>query len=139
MASLTLKNVPNPLQDSKQVDVSAWFGNDDNGDPFTVNVRPMTVEKKSLLTRYVNEFYLSDDGRWESRPKLEADSSAVIAAICTYDDDGKLVFGVDYMDAIHRCEQLPEIYRTCLIALATEVLSLTGRMDKEAVGEAEKN
>lgn len=139
MTSLTLKNIPNPLQDFESVDVSAWFGEDENGEPFTINVHGMTVQKKALLTRYVNEFYLADSGEWASRPKLEADSSTVIAAICSYDDDGNLTFGIDYMDAIRRCESLPETYRGCLIALATVALRLTGSMDKEAVDSAEKN
>lgn len=148
MPSLRLKNVPNPVSGDaafEEVDVSQWFGEDENGDPYTINVFPLTVFKKNLLQKTVNDYekITKPDGTETIGlvPNMRHDASCVIAAICSYDDDEQLVFGIDYQDAIERVEAMPEKYRMMVLALSSAAIKLTGGTtdSKTGVEEAKKN
>lgn len=148
MPSLKLKDVPDPIGNQVTVvDVSAWLGYADKEekDPFTVTVRPLTVAKKNTLQSIANRFEKSIDAKtgeetYHMIPNLEHDSSCIIAALCCYDDDGNLTFGVDEQDAVKRVEGLDKEYRPMIIKLSSIALKGTENLNsKAAVKEAQKN
>jgi antitoxin component YwqK of YwqJK toxin-antitoxin module len=120
---LSLEQVPDPVGRFEFVETPE-FGNDESGDPLGVNAHEMTVHKKNVLSSFANKFY-EENGELKTKQSLEHDSACIIAAICSYDDNGNLVFGVDYEDAIGRVEALPEKYRPAVFRIMTTVLKLT--------------
>jgi hypothetical protein len=148
MPSLKLKNVPDPITKNSDsfevVDVSEWMGFDENNEPYTINVYPLTVAKKNILQRTVNTYEkaLDKDGKPTTIlvPNFKHDSACVIAALCSFDDEGRLVFGVDYADAVQRVESMLEGYRVMILTLSATAIKQTGSLNsKIAVEEAEKN
>lgn len=138
MPTLNLKQVPDPVQKYESVDVSEWFGSDEEtGEPFTLNVYPLTVTRRGILTQRLFKHTRGDDGRIHTEIDPGADSSVIVTAICSYDSDGDLVFGVDYEDAIQRVGSLPDRYREMVIRVAA--VALGNARNEKAVAAAEKN
>ena len=155
MATLNFKHVKKRAKKRSEYevfDVSEWFGEDDNGEPYTVNVYPITVYVKSILTRATNSTVIveSDDDdsngadgpKIAQRPNFLYDPSSIIAALCARDDKGNLVFGTDADDAITRVHTLPQQYRPCIVFIAGKAVELSGEDEgsgDERVEKAAKN
>lgn len=139
MTTLTLDKVPAPIEEFEPVEVPE-FGTDEDGDPYSVNVRGMTVHEWSLLLR--KAFRIEQNG---GEPTYDIpddyDEHCLVAAICSYDDESRLVFGVDVEDATKRLMRLPRRYRPALRRIHAKALELSGRSESErsSVEEAEKN
>lgn len=136
MSALTLASVPNQADESVDVAVPE-FGIGEDGEALVVHVRPMTVSTYSLLNTLTATVRLNRaKNEWE--PAEAHDASAVIAALCSYDDDGNLVFGTDYWDAVKRVEGLHARYRPAVLRIANAVVEIS-KLDGAPIEKAKKN
>lgn len=144
---LSLKYVPDPVQEYEVVDVPE-FGTDDDGNDWQVNAYPMTAATQSVYTLYISKFEVIEDEdgqktdeRLYAGVNLSRSSMCALAALCSRDDEGELVFGVDYQDAITRVESLHKRYYPAISRIALTVLRLSKDTlnPEKGVKAAEKN
>ena len=162
--SLTLKTLSVDLPEVSRIPVPE-FGDGEDGEPMEVNVRALTIfEYNSLmrsaftLTRGAQQQKKS--GHWRNRRtrtktkkessedsqdtgngnmgfalRVDYDEQCLVAAWCTLDDDGKLVFGVDTDDAFERVKTLPYGYRPAIQRIHREALVLSRIVEEDEDGE----
>lgn len=132
--TLTLEQITNDdtLDSAEQVRIDV----PEFGEGATVNVHPLTVVDKGIL------------GAWAANGNHS--SLAIIGALASRDDDGRLVFGLTRGDAIQRVESMPEKYYPAIARIARAAMHLTaGKLvdeegtpivdDNEAIEAAQKN
>lgn len=142
MPRLTLREVPAPTQASEEVVVQEFGTDEESGEPFAVLVRGLTAYEWDLLMARAWRIDPSDNGADPTLSlKDDYNEACLVAAWCSYDDDGRLVFGVDPDDAEARVRALPVQYRPAIRRIHKRVLELSGvaRGERPALEEAEKN
>lgn len=104
--------------------------------PYRVRVVPLTVQANAALNHYIYETEIDDAGKTQLRLSSTHQRSTVMAALCAYDDEGNLVFGENYADAVSRVESLPARYSPAIVRIAAAALELAGAATVE---DAQKN
>lgn len=113
---LTLGDLPGETDDDwAQVEVPEF------GDGKSVKVRALSVSEWAFLLRQAYPTGKADE------PEFNAayDEVAITAALCTYDGQGKRVFGKDMGSAMARTAQLHRKYRPALARIHAQVMRLS--------------
>lgn len=136
MPTLTFETLPETTLETRPVEV-AEFGSE-NDQPFTVNVRGLTVAEWTLLLRRAFETNMANG---QLSLKDDYDEVCLVAAMCSLDDEGRPVFGRSRAEAEEFLRNLPSEYRPALRRIHGQALALSNhRRDlNEAVEAAEKN
>lgn len=144
MKGLRLDGVPDPLsnfdlENFEQVPVPIF------GEDLVVKVRAMTVFEWDLLMRSAWSTADAENGEAPTiKLKQDYNEICLVAAMCSYDDEGNLVFGVDIKDANERLRNLHRMYRPDLQRIHKKALEMSGQgygkgRDEKTAEEAEKN
>lgn len=104
--------------------------------PYRVRVVPLTVQANAVLNHYIYEAEMDAAGKTQLRFSSTHQRSTVMAALCAYDDEGKLVFGENYADAVQRVGSLPSHYAPAIVRIAAAAVELSGAATAE---DAQKN
>ena len=112
----------------EQVEV-AEFGADDEGDPYYVNIRGLTVYEWNQILKNAFDVGSARNGKL---PELRGDCDEIcqVAGMVSYDDDHRLVFGTDWIEAQARLQLMPRRYRPALMRIHKKALELTGFNDQ---------
>lgn len=155
MPQLKHSDLPEPITaivEPARVDVPEF------GENIFVYVRPLTlIEYRRLFTQawaWNTDFDQSEpDGQAPIKPVEDYDEATLVAAWCTVEKNGNLVFGADPKEAWERVAELSPVYRTAISRIHMKVLDIsglradqvndvvdtTGVAEAGAVGKAGKN
>lgn len=126
MTSLTRHLLPTGGEELPVLAVPS-FGLDDEDNPYTVNVRPLTVAQwGEIYRRGFNLQSSESDGKLVAVRRDEFDEVCFVAACCAVDDQGKLVFGRDRYEAYEMTRNLPRRHRDDLVAIHHLAMDLSG-------------
>lgn len=144
MSSLSRSTLPETAPEYEKVEVPE-FGQDDEGKPLYVNVRGLSVHDWNMMFRAVRSLRpdLSQNGsRGSSLPvTAEYDEICLVAASCSYDDSGHLVFGVNVDEALEMVMGLSGSYWPAVLRIYSKVMAMSRHswVSEQAIEEAEKN
>ena len=159
MRSLRLDDVPDPLSNFdlsnfEEVPVPE-MGIDEDGEAgseeLVVLVRAMSVFEWDQLMRSAWTTTETENGETPGlKLKQDYNELCLVAAMCSYDDQGNLVFGVDIQDANERLKNLHRKYRPALQRIHKKALEMSGQgygsdiqsgqdRNEKTAEEAEKN
>ena len=137
MPDLRFENLPKADLESEKIDVPELLS-DDDGDPYYVNVRGLTVHEWHIILRDAFEMTGQQSNGEMPEFKNDYDEICQVAAMVSYDDDGRLVFGADWVDAVERLKNLPRQCRPALARIHRKALALSG-FGRNAEDTADKN
>lgn len=124
MGTLSLDKFPEIEYEFERVPVPE-FGQGEDGTDYEVNVRGLSVAEWDWMVGQIFDV-LSIDGTRELRQRTDYNEIVIAAALGSYDDDGRLVFGSNRADAVARLKALPREYRPALARIHSAVLRLSG-------------
>ena len=141
MPTLTLDEVP-VVEPVFEVVELAEFGEAEDGSFYSVNVRGMTVAEWDWMLFHAFDRSLESPNGDGPKVELREDYNeiCIVAAVCSFDDEGRLVFGVDRNAAVAYLRGLPHEYRPALARIHGKALRLSSYSGKEEddVAAAEK-
>lgn len=142
--SLSLKYMPDDPLDMSEVEAPE-FGVDEDGENFVVKIRALTVGEFNSVIRRAYVVEAEEQASDGDRPyKLgfseETDEQCLVAAWCSVDDEGNLVFGVTKREAELRVRTLHRKYQPLILRIYQEAwkiskLGLEAPASDEAITE----
>lgn len=137
MPDLTFDNLPTVDLETERVEVPEIL-TDESGDPYYVNVRGLTVHEWHVILQ--NAFDVSRPAANGETPETRDDYDEIcqVAAMVSYDDHGRLVFGANWAEAVKLLKNMPRQNRPALARIHRRALALSG-FGSSAEDLAEKN
>ena len=141
MPDLTFKSLPGGELERERVDVPE-FGEVD-GEPYYVFVRGLTAFEWGQLMRlaYQLEDITRENGQLQATRRADYDEVCIVAAMCSADSKGRLIFGETVDEATETVMNMPQKYRMAFVRIHGVALDLSGLGlgKEESVEVAEKN
>jgi hypothetical protein len=141
MPDLTFNSLPGGEFERERVDVPE-FGTVDN-EPYYVFVRGLTAYEWGQLMRlaYNLEDVSRENGQILTTRRADYDEICLVAAMCSADSKGRLIFGETVDDATEKVMNMPREYRPAFVRIHNVALELSGlKLGKDdSVEVAEKN
>ena len=134
MPQLKNRDLPPPIAEivgPARVDVPEF------GENIFVYVRPLNlIEYRRLFTQAwqwnANFDQSEPDGQAPIKPVEDYDEATLVAAWCTVEKNGDLVFGADRKEAWERVAALSPEYRTAVSRIHMKVLDISGLRSDQA-------